>query len=292
MVRLVGFLVALALAFASPGARACAVCSNGSPALRADPSSSEGEATHFRLSLDTKIGRVRSGSAWLDDRRLELDFAVQPTRDVELSVAAPLLHRTVHERGLAPESALVAGDLELRGTFTLYRATGRVPQLFALTGGTKLPSAPNERDSLGRPLPSALQPGCNAITPTLGVAYALSSGVWGVSASASFLMPIAVRKAPHAAESVRTTFSVSLDPTRWLTARSGLATRYEPSGELYPGISDPRSGGFVGSLVEELAVRPIPSLTFGAAIYAPVLQALHGDQRVGPTLAADVAATF
>jgi hypothetical protein len=271
-------------------ALACAVCANQSFAAR--PPTKDDQARRFRVTADAKMGEVRAGDTALFDRRLEVALAVTPTEGLELSIDVPALHRTFSTRGQARESALVAGDLELRGVGTLWSTRGSTPQRLALSGALKLPTAPNERDALGRSLSSVLQPGCNAITPRLGVLYALSRGRFGLAASAELLFPVAVRKAPHTSESFRTFVTAEIRPARWLVARSGLSTRYEPSGELYPGVSDPDSGGFVGSLVEELSVLPTESWSFGLASYAPILQALHGRQRVGTTFGATVSAVF
>lgn len=282
------FLLAASVALGARSAEACSVCANGAPSLR----QSDERTPRFRLALDTKVGEARAGDTRLDDRRVELAFGVSPIDDLELSIDVAALHRTLHESGRKSESAFVAGDLELRATGTLWQDRGATAQRLALVGGTKLPTAPNERDERGRPLSSVLQPGCNAITPNVGVAYALARGFWGFGASASFYLPIAVRTAPHASESFRTTVTLELHPTRWLTARSGFATRYEPSGELSPGIGDPDSGGFVGSTVNELAFTPSPSLSVSAAAYTPVLQALHGRQHLGSTFGGTVTARF
>jgi hypothetical protein len=224
---------------------------------------------------------------------MELSLAYAPLDVLELSVEVPALSRTVRARRLASEVVLVPGDVELRATGTLYRArekNGR--QLLALTGGVKLPTAPDERDLAGVSLSSVLQPGCNAVTPNLGVAYALAEERWGFSASASFYMPIAVREAPHQGDSIRSTLVFEVTPTRWFAGRLGIATRFEPSAELRPGVTDPNSGGLVGSTIVEIVVRPTRSLSLSGAVYSPVVQLLRGDQRLGNTFSTTVSTSF
>jgi len=285
------FLLAVAafllIAAVPSRAFACTVCANPSTTALADGSSRQ---TRHRLQLDFLVGITRAGDTQADDRRLELLYGFAPIPKLELSLAVPLLIRTIATRGAGEKTEPTPGDMEVAATGTLWSLhEGSFSEAFTLRGGIKLPTAPPERDVRGVLLSSALQPGCNSVTPDLSLSYSLHEKIWSFSGDGGLYFPISVRTAPHAGASIRSSALFEIAPSKYFALRAGVATRLDPSGELRSDVPDPNSGGFVGSIINEVDVKPVQRLELGVSLYSPVLQFLHGDQHVGTTFGAHVA---
>ncbi len=246
-VILVVFALVAALAVARP-AVACTVCANPNIDVQ---SGRKTERSRLRLDLRVEVGGARAGKTTANDARFELVYALRPIEKLELSLVVPALYRSI-TTARATKVEGTPGDLELAAAGTLWTAIiGRFSEALTFTGGVKLPTAPPERGADGVLLSSILQPGCNAVTPNLGVAYAFSTTRWGFSAGGGLFLPFSVRDAPHAGESIRSNATLELRAAPAVSARAGIAMRLEPTGELRPDVSDPNSGGFVGSIVSE-----------------------------------------
>lgn len=287
-------LVSVLLVLLAPArsASACAVCSN--PRFReADEGARDKRGLGLRTELDFRLGSAAAGDTSVDDRRLDLDIGYRVVPRVEISVDASVLERTVRQTSASSFDAWTPGDVELAANGELWSSSeGEVQQALSLGGGSKLPSAPEAFDAAGKPLSAVLQPGCNGVTPFISLAYVYGAAKWGFDTSLAVYFPIAIRDAPHAGESVRGTFTFELRPHRLVRARSGIGTRYEPSGELAPDVADPNSGGLVGTLDEELAVGPFRGWEIRGGIVAPVVRLLHGEQRLSAVFATSLAKTF
>jgi hypothetical protein len=288
------FVASLLLVVLVPtrAALACAVCSN--PRFdSADEAAPAKRGIGLRSELDFRFGSAGAGETSVDDRRLDLELGYRVLPRLDVSVDASVLERTVRQTGASSFEAWTPGDVELRATGELWSSgDGPAQQTLMLGGGSKLPSAPEAFDAAGRPLSGVLQPGCNAVTPFVALSYAYRLARWGFDTSLALYLPIAVRDAPHAGESVRGTFTFELRPLRHVLARTGLGSRYDPSGELAPDVSDPNSGGLVGTVNEELAIGPFAGWEMRGGIVAPVLHVLHGDQRLSAVFTTSLSKTF
>lgn len=298
MRRCVAFAVILVIWLVSLEGWACSVCSN--PALSEPaPTVSRGRGVRFQAGLQMLFGSVSAGDSRVVDRRAALELGISPIAGFDLALSLPTLFRTVRTPGLASQDRAVLGDFELsaRGTLWSSRSVPKpggdaVVQTLRLVGGVKAPTAPNERDRAGRPLSGVLQPGCNAVTPSLGASYSIRRGVIAFESSAQLYLPFPVRDAPHTAESFRSAVALDLSPLKWISTQTGFAIRAEPGGELSPGTTDPDSGGFVGSITQAITVRPVSTIALSGGVYLPVAQALRGEQHLGPTWRAELTASF
>jgi hypothetical protein len=168
-----------------------------------------------------------------------------------------------------------------------------VRRRFVLFVGTKVPTAPLERDASGALLPSVLQPGCSSIVPLLGVTYVASRAPWSWSASGTLLLPFVVRDAaPHAGDSLRASLVGQWQPLPWLGARGGLQARLDGGGLLADGQPDPSSGGFVGYVSADALFGPTTDLVLSLGGMMPVVQAWRGEHHEGPIVAAGAAYDF
>jgi len=156
-----------AIALWAPAAGACAVCATADPTL-----TTTGEEQPFRnrlqLSTDARIGFVEAAGVSLDDRRFEAAVAWAPLRALELTFLTPYLFRTL-EIGNRSFDRATLGDVELRMQTLAYEARGTFGhRRLGIFASLKAPTAPIELDDRDVPLPSALQPGCGGVAPTIG----------------------------------------------------------------------------------------------------------------------------
>ena len=267
---------------------ACAVCATADPTLVAS-----GEETPYRgrvrAEADLRVGSAAAGGVSLDDRRLEMGFMWAPLRDFEVGLATPFLLRNID--GTLDERTL--GDVEVRAQVLAYEARGAFGRRrFGILGSLKLPTAPIGYDEHGAPLPSALQPGCGSIAPTLGAYYSAGRGAWSAYVSGSLFLPFSVRDGPHSSDSLRVSTHVQFQPRPWIAARLGFFGRLDASGQLAPGADDPNSGGFIGYVTSELAFAPATDLVVTAGAFVPVVEALRGAHHESAIVSFNLAYDF
>jgi hypothetical protein len=286
-------LAGLAVVTAARPAAACAVCALEDPTLSAAGSEAPFRG-RLRADVDVLAGWVEEGAAdgrWLrvDDARVAATLAYAPSRDLLLSAVVPVLDRTLHD-GRTMTSEGVLGDVEARAYAMLWRGDG--PRQLALVGGLKAPTAPVERDARGVALPAELEPGCSAIVPYLGLAYA-AGGRWVTGqASAALYLPFAVRDAPHAGDSFHAAAWMQVQAVPWLATRLGLRAQVDSTGELAPGVADLNSGGFLGYVTTDAIASPWSDVVLSVGASFPVVQALLGEHRESTVASAQVAYDF
>ncbi|HEY5243063.1 MAG TPA: hypothetical protein VIJ22_16400 [Polyangiaceae bacterium] len=280
-----------------PALLLCAVCATADPMADA-PGNERAFAGRLRATLDARMGGASASdpdgtSVGVVDRRLEGTLAWAPSSSVLLSVGVPVLDRTLASNGETVDRASL-GDVEARVQLEAWAERyASVRRRLVLLLGTKLPTAPLEADASGALLPSALQPGCSAIVPLLGVAYVASRAPWSWMASGTLLLPFVVRDAaPHSGDSLRASLVGQWQPSGWLGARGGAQGRLDGGGLLADGASDPSSGGFVGYVSADALVRPAMDLVLSLGGMVPVVQAWRGEHHEGPILAASAAYDF
>lgn len=291
--RLVPSLVALLLAlFAARPARACAVCGAADPTLPVS-----GAETPFkgriRITTDARVAAFRaieagpSGPLTLDERRLDLVPSWAPRDDLLLTATVPLVWRTI---GAIDQVSL--GDVEVRATVTLWRSKpAAVRQRFAVTVGLKGPTAPLQRDTTGRALPTDLQPGCGSIVPIVGAYWSIARGPWSLVASAGVLLPTPVRDGPHPGASFRAGATGQFQPSKWFGLRLGALARGDTAGAIGD-KSDPFSGGGAVYLVPEIIVSPTTDVVLSLGASFPAVQAWRGYRALGPVALATVSYDF
>ncbi|HEY1695393.1 MAG TPA: hypothetical protein VGG39_24660 [Polyangiaceae bacterium] len=283
---------ALAVVCRVAPARACAVCATADTTLT--PASQEQSfAGRVQATVDYRQGWVEAGGVTVDDHRLEAAMHVAASREVLLTLAAPLLLRDVSAPGAPAATALVPGDLELRmnRVETTFGAGGTRHRLGVLVA-LDLPSAPLARGPEGTPLPAVLQPGSGSVVPAGGLDYAIGRGAWTAYAGLSVWLPFAVRAGPHAGESIRTSLRAQWQPSHVLAFRAGGNVNAETACELSAGTIDPDSGGVVVYAAGAIAVTPLPDLVLDVGLLVPAVQALRGDHREGPVATATLAYDF
>jgi hypothetical protein len=262
------------------------------------PGNERAFAGRLRATLDARTGGASAAdpdgaSVDVVDRRLEGTVAWAPSSTLLLSLAVPLLDRTITSRGQEVDQASL-GDVEARAQMEAWADRyASVRRRLVLFVGTKVPTAPLQADASGALLPSVLQPGCSSIVPILGAAYVASRAPWSWMASGTILLPFVVRDAaPHAGDSLRASFVGQWQPVRWLGARGGVQGRLDGGGLLADGESDPNSGGFVGYLSADALVSPASDLVLSLGGMVPIVQAWRGDHHEEPILAASAAYDF
>jgi hypothetical protein len=267
---------------------ACAVCATADPTLVA-ATEEQPYRNRVRVDLDARVGHVAAGDASLDDRRVETSFSWAPSRAFEIGLAIPFLFRRVD--GAFDERTM--GDVEIRAQALAYEARGSFGRRrFGILGALKLPTSPIEYDEHGAVLPSALQPGCGAIAPTVGAYYAAGRGAWSTFVSGSIFLPLPVRDGPCSSDSTRFFAHVQYQPKPWIAGRLGAFARIDASGQLAQNVDDPNSGGFIAYVTAEALVSPVPDLvlTFGA--FVPIVEAFRGQHHESAVASFDVAYDF
>jgi hypothetical protein len=282
---------------------ACAVCGASERALPANGSEVAFE-DRKRATLDLRAAAFRTTTGPevdVAELRAEPGAEAAVTDRLMLGGSSPVLYRTTNTDVLFAERRgagaigpspvtreAMLGDVELRATYTAFRAIGRH---LSLDGGVKLPTAPVERDAAGRLLAPDLQPGCSSVVPFVGATYLWSGSLASAWTSVSLLMPYSVRSAAHAGDSARASATLQLQPTRVLATRLGVFARYDSTAEL-EGEAVPRSGGGSVHVAPEIVLSPAEDLvvSFGAAF--PLVQGMRAYRSTSPVLLASVGLDF
>lgn len=256
----------------------CAVCGASDPTLPVAGTEASFK-NRVRVTTDARAAsfRSRSDSTRVDEARLELWPSWAPVADVTLSAGIPIVWRQI---GASPE--VVMGDVELRATMMLWQAKpAAVRQRLSAFAGFKGPTAPIQKDSTGKPLPTDLQPGCGSIVTLVGGYYTIGKAMWTLITSAQILLPTSVREGPHPGTSFRTGLVGQFQPSKYIGFRLGAHARYDTSGAIGQ-ESDPNSGGAALFVVPELVLSPVKDLVFTAGASFPAAQDLKGYRVIGP----------
>jgi hypothetical protein len=273
---------------------ACAVCAAGETTL-APREGAKPTAGGYGGALDVRLGALRSGdTARLREVRLESSVHVAPFEGYRFRLAMPALLRSLVAPGSDGTRTLVAGDLTASTDVELERSTrdlfGRSwRRVITLTAGMALPTAQAATNSEGDYLPSIFQPGCNAVTPEVELAYRFTSARFTFTVAPRARLPFPVREAPHRGAVVGLGASIQWQPDARFAARLGTSVRLELEGADARGRGDRLSGGFFGYLSPELAVRPTASTTVTTGVYAPLVQFTRGGQFESAVFAARLA---
>jgi len=229
----------------------------------------------MRAGYLTALGAVR-----LSEWRTEGSMYFAPKEGLRLRLAVPVLARQIVGIPTEPGPRAVLGDVTPSMDATVSESReGRITRTAAITVGLGLPTAPATRDTSGAYLPSMLQPGCNALIPEVQASYRIQRGELAFSVSPRARIPMPVRNAPHRGAMVALAFAGQYQPHPRFAARLGAITRFELEGANGQGSGDGVSGGFVGYLAPELAVRPAMDVALTLGMSVPVAQALGGGQR-------------
>ena len=267
---------------------ACAVCATADPTLIA-AGEEQPYRGRIRADVDVRAGLVEAGGTSVDDHRVETGFMWSPLRSLEVGLAVPFLFRRIND--VMNERTI--GDVELRAQALAYEARGAFGRRrFGILGALKLPTAPIGYDEHGAVLPSALQPGCGSIAPTLGAYYAAGRAAWSTYVSASLFLPFSVRDGPHSSDSLRLLAHVQFQPVPWLAGRLGVFGRLDASGQLSATADDPNSGGFIAYVTSEIAVAPVPDLVVTVGSFLPFIEALRGVHHESAIVSVNVAYDF
>jgi hypothetical protein len=283
-------------AFAGP-ARACAVCATADPTLT-PPESGSAFRNRLLTTLDVREGSASAGGVRVDDRRLELAATYAPTATLLMTLAVPALYRGISTGAGTGQSATdidraSLGDVELRVRTVRSRTlAGGARQRFGVLAVLKGPTAPLQADGTGALLPSVLQPGCSSIVPAAGMDYAIAHGQWSGYGSISLWLPIPVRAAPHAGDSLRAGARVQWQPLHVLALRAGPSVRLDTAGELAGGGTDPNSGGLIAYAAGELVASLATDFVVEVGALYPALQLLRGDHHEGPIAMASLSYDF
>lgn len=287
---------------------ACAVCGAAEQTLPRSgaevPFDGRKRAT---LELRAASFETRDRELRAVELRAQPGFALAIGRDALVGADVPLLRRSLELAGRRPRASGLGppagdespttstpsvGDAELRAAFTAWRsAPGGTNRRFTLLAGTKLPTAPLERDPAGELVHPDLQPGCGSVVPTIGGSYAWTSSAWAAWASASLLFPVSVRSGAHSGDSLRASLGAQLQPTRIFATRLGVHGRLDGTGEL-GGEVVRASGGASVHVAPELVLSPTSDVVLALGASFPVVQEMRGYRATSPVLLASVGVDF
>lgn len=208
-----------------------------------------------------------------------------------VSVAVPVLYRTLQD-GPTVASSFVPGDVEARAYAVLSRNVGATSRQLALVGGVRGPTAPIQLDARGAALPAELQPGCGALVPYLGLAYAVGGRWITGEASATLTMPFSIRDGPHAGDSLRAAAWMQIEPTSLVGTRFGMRVQLDSTGELSQGVTNLNSGGFIGYVTTDAIASPWMDVVVSVGAAFPLVQALMGEHRESTIASVQLAYDF
>jgi len=264
---------------------ACAVCAAGDASMAPREAERAASGT-MGAAVDVRGGGLRVGDAIrLSEWRTEGSVYVAPKDGLRFRLAMPVLARSLSGPDAPGDLRGVPGDLHVSTDIGFDPAEGRGRGV-VLTAGLGLPTAMATRDDRGEFLPSMLQPGCNSVVPEVIVSTKLASGRFSVTFAPRVRVPVPVRAAPHRGPTVSLSTTGQFQPHPRFAVRLGVTARGELEGAGADGRGDGLSGGFVGYLAPEIALRPTMDLQVTAGVFFPAVQALAGGQRELPTFVA------
>ncbi len=286
--------VLLSVCFGEGVAEACASCACGDPTLT-QIGMEQAFAGRLRLSFQGQ-GRVDAfgrGDAHqrLQALRLLVSGSWSPSRFSTLYVSVPLVARRLRSANLSEERALGLGDVELRvrGTFWRDRAF-RPGHLIGGWGGLRLPTAPRMRIE-GVPLSENAQPGTGSWVPLAGVWYAHFAYPWLAYGSVAVEVPLGgwsrTDNVPQLLVTLTAQRHLGIDLAVRLAGEWRWTGRERLDGEL-----DRDSGGWVLFATPALLWSFAQDGSAQCSVRWPVVNALRGGHREGPTVMLGVSFDF
>lgn len=285
--------MSLALSLSIDEARACAACACGDPTLVA-AGTEQPFAGRLRVSTEWRyrtdaIGEPGVDRIEIEELRGDLSVAWAPLRELFLTAAFPIVHRSIVEANLAETNTWGPGDAELRAKIFLYRDRDLAPRsLFAGLLGLKFPTAPFRDDEDGERLPLEAQAGTGSLDLLAGASYAAFSGDFSAYASVQGSVPVLTRDDVEPGAALRSTLAGQYQATPWLALRPALDLRADrPSREA--GEKDPHSGGVALFGGGDLLTTPVTDLTVSVGARAPLAARLRGAHEEGAVWSLGVA---
>jgi hypothetical protein len=275
---------------------ACAVCGASERALPANGSEVAFEGRK-RATIDVRAAGFETTTGpdvHVAEIRAEAGAAIAVSDRLLVGAEIPVLRRTITTdvlllAGRSPRvDETILGDVEARATYSAYRTIGRH---LTLDAGLKAPTAPVDHDSAGRVVTPDLQPGCSSIVPFAGATYLVSGALASTWVSASLLMPVSIRDAPHPGDSLRASWTLQLQPAPAFATRLGVFGRYDSTAEV-DGAALPRSGGAAVHVAPEIVLSPVPDLVFTVGAAFPLIQEMRAYRSTSPVLLASAGLDF
>lgn len=292
---LVVALVGMIMAQPSRGL-ACASCSCGDPTLTV-MGAEQPFAGRLRASLEARyrgdaMGEPGVTEVTLRELRTDLALAYAPTRNLQLSLTAPLLLRQATYVNLGQDRVTSLGDVELRARTLLFRDRNFAPRhLVELRAGLKVPTAPQLHNDQDQALSSNVQPGTGSFDPLLGLSYAHFRAPWSGYVSLIGALPLGGYDGMTPGASLKSTLAVQYQPLNLLSFRAGLDSRLDGVSTQH-GLAEPDTGGFISFATAGLLLSPTQDLVVHAGVAWPVVQALLGYHRETPLASIGVTRDF
>ncbi len=280
-------LFALLCAAAPDTTHACAACACGDPTLTV-MGTGKSYAGRLRLSGEWRRRSESIPSAYGTDRitedRYTLGVAWAPLDALQLAATVPLVDRTLDTVTLARDRAVHIGDVELIGRWFVLGARGRATHQLGLTGGVRLPTAPEVSGAGGAPLPLDAQPGNGAVMPSVGAWYAAFAHPWSAHVS---LTGVASTEGHAGFAPGLAGLATAFGQYQWgagIAARLGADGRYTGR-DTQGGAPVDASGGGTAFALGGLVYSPVTDTLLHATLRWPVYDGRRGGERAGPSLA-------
>ncbi len=270
------------------GAWACAACGCGDQSLTA-LGVEQPYVNRLRVALEGRLTSLDSGDSSgqkVLSLRSSLTLLWAPHTRFAFAALLPWSSSWLLPHAGGP-SQLVSGlsDLELSMRAVVYRDRRfSAHHLLWLSGGLKFPTGPRISDARGYPVPDDDQPGSGSWDPFFGAAYGYYGDPMALFFSASYRQTTPGPFGYRFGSTLGATATVQLHPVWWLAMPIGFEFRWAESDSLPNRHAAPNTGGALVDFSPGVIVSPLRStnLQFRLSVGVPVVQGLHGVQRVGP----------
>ena len=289
------FLLLLSAALTEKSAWACAACGCGDQALSA-LGVEQPYRNRLRLAIEERYGSLDVGGSdgySALSLRSSLRVTWAPHARVTLATLLPWSSSwRVPRTGGRTQTIHGLSDLELSARVVLYRDRRfRAHHLIWLVGGLKFPTGPRVADDRGYPVADDDQPGSGSWNPFFGAAYGYYGDPVALFFSASGRVTTPGPFGYRFGSSLGASATMQLHPLWWLALPIGFDFRWAESDRLASGQAAPHTGGSLLDFSPGVLVTPLRSgnLQIGCRAGVPIVQALHGAQRMGPQVTLMVA---
>lgn len=280
-------------------ALACSVCGCGDPLVVAGDAMPVSGNLRFALE-----GEYLSATAASDEDPAATEGLVQQTlrpvvivsllNQLNLVAQVPVTRKVWSLTGGAtPEEAtpLGLGDIDLGVRWFVWQTADMGVdrrQNLALTGGTSLPTGPNNAvDEAGDRIDDHAQLGTGSFGPYLGALYAFHQDPWNVSLNAGGRFHTVNNYGYQYGPAVLWSARGQLRPWERVAFVLGVDGRFAWQ-DTMAGEVQTNTGGLVLAAVPGVDVNVAGNLWLHAAVQIPVYTALFGTQTVGPVFGASL----
>lgn len=242
-----------------------------------------------RLGVESQFRWVNSGvprvsEIQITEQRATLEVAWAPMSQLFLLARMPFVRREVAFSDLSTATLAQIGDMEISGRWNFFQDRRFRPRnIFFLSGGIELPTAPELSGPENRSLGFEAQVGSGSFDPLVGLGHIYSKDRLSIYTNTRWLLPTDGRFGARSGIAFLASSMLQGQLHSQWAVRGGVDLRWE-SPIVDDGLEDPHSGGTGIFLTPDVIWSPLTDLVLRAAVSIPVLLDLRGEQAEGLTV--------